>query len=83
MQPVPEIDEHQPTTPLKLCVFRLSDYMLEESNKKQLVDIASLLVQYGADKKEALEYFKLRYGTVGIGQWSDNYFVQLYQLLDS
>jgi hypothetical protein len=58
----PEIDETQPTTPLKLCVFRISDCMLTDENSQAIVEIAKVLIQNNATKIEALEYFKYRYG---------------------
>lgn len=58
-----DMEPDQPTTPLKLCVFRFSDCMLTEEDLSQLIQIAKVLIQHGAHKTEALEYFISRYGT--------------------
>jgi hypothetical protein len=58
-----DMEPDQPTTPLKLCVFRFSDCMLTEEDQLTLIRIAKVLIQHGAHKTEALEYFISRYGT--------------------
>jgi hypothetical protein len=53
---------HQPTTPLRMVVFRISDNFLEEDDLKQFVEIAKLLVQYGAQSNPARQLAEIRYG---------------------
>ncbi|MEW6469987.1 MAG: hypothetical protein AB1458_13750 [Bacteroidota bacterium] len=56
-------DNHmQPTTPLRLLMFRLSDSLLEDHHFPKLAEIAKLLLKYGADPKPALEIAEHRYG---------------------
>jgi hypothetical protein len=40
----PEMIEEQPTTPLKLCVFRYSDCTLDEDDRKRIIEVAKVLV---------------------------------------
>ena len=59
----PEIDEYQPTTPLKLCVFRYSDCMLREPDLLNIRNMCTLLIKYGAnDFEAAIKLFESRYG---------------------
>jgi hypothetical protein len=53
---------HQPTTPLRMVVFRISDSLLEDKDLRQLGEIAKLLIQYGADVEPARQLARLRYG---------------------
>ena len=57
-----EEDDEQPTTPLKLAVFRFSDCCLEEKDKFVIIEIAKLLIRFGANKEEARKYYEMRYG---------------------
>jgi ankyrin repeat protein len=52
----------QPTTPLRLVMFCISDSLLEEEDLKQFAEIAKLLLQYGADPKPAMKIAESRYG---------------------
>jgi hypothetical protein len=52
----------QPTTPLRLVMFRISDSLLEEKDLEQFAVIAKLLVQHGADPKPAMFIAEERYG---------------------
>ena len=63
--PMPEEDEkcYQPTTPLKLVGFRISDCMLKEADLWRFKEVADLLLAYGADAKPALAIMENRYGT--------------------
>ena len=63
--PMPEEDEEckQPTTPLKLVGFRISDCMLQEADLWRFKEVADLLIAYGADAKPALAIMENRYGT--------------------
>jgi hypothetical protein len=60
----PDDESYQPTTPLKLCVFKFSDCMSSESDQRMLIQIAKVLIEQGADKNSALDYFISRYGDV-------------------
>jgi len=62
----PENDDIQPSTPLKLCVFRFSDCDLTCSQRSTLIKIAEQLIKYGASAIEAKEYYECRYGTPDI-----------------
>ncbi len=58
-----EADEkHQPTSPLRMVVFRISDNLLEDHQLEHFVTITELLLQHGADAPSALELSELRYG---------------------
>src|SRR5688500_1796568 len=62
-RPIPGYDDYmQPTTPLRLLMFRLSDSLLEDHHFVQLAEIAKLLLKYGADPKPAMEIAEHRYG---------------------
>lgn len=52
----------QPTTPLRLVLFRISDCMLDDYALKQFTKIAKLLLSYGADPKPAMQIAEARYG---------------------
>jgi hypothetical protein len=70
----PDTDPNQPTTPLRLCVFKYSDCLLSEVDRLTLIQIAERLIMYGANKHDARELFVSRYGEV-------NTVCILYQLL--
>lgn len=53
---------HQPTTPLRLVMFCISDNLLEDDDLKQHAEIAKLLLRHGADPKPAMQLAELRYG---------------------
>ena len=78
----PAADEalFQPTTPLKMAVFRLSDCMLDEADRQKLVRIAQALIERGASKDAARAFFESRYGPAEPGE-EINAFTQLYALL--
>jgi hypothetical protein len=52
----------QPTTPLRLVMFCISDALLEDIHLKNFAEIATLLLSYGADPKPAMEIAEHRYG---------------------
>ena len=52
----------QPTTPLRMVMFRISDSFLEDIDLMQFAEIAQLLLASGADPKPALEIAQARYG---------------------
>ncbi len=55
-------DYNQPTTPLKLVVFCISDNMLKDDDLKQFAKITALLISNGADPKPAMQLAETRYG---------------------
>lgn len=52
----------QPTTPLRLVMFCISDNLLKESDLEQFAEIAKALIQHGADPQPAMEIAEARYG---------------------
>jgi hypothetical protein len=52
----------QPTTPLRLVMFAISDCMLDDDGLKQFAEIATLLVRRGADPQPAMAIAEDRYG---------------------
>lgn len=52
----------QPTTPLRLVVFCISDALLQDIDIKQFEQIAKLLLEHGADPLPAMQLAELRYG---------------------
>jgi hypothetical protein len=55
-------DVYQPTTPLLLIMFRISDDLLHENDIKQFGEIAKILLQYNADPQPAMKIAERRYG---------------------
>jgi hypothetical protein len=56
-------NENQPTTPLKMCVFRFSDHELNEHDRSVIIEIAKLLIKFGASTINAKECYESRYLT--------------------
>jgi hypothetical protein len=52
----------QPTTPLRLVMFCISDALLEDIHLRNFAEIATLLLSYGADPRPAMEIAEYRYG---------------------
>ena len=57
----PNIEEQQPNTPLKMCVFRFSDFELSDSERLEIIKIAKQLIKFGALPTEAKKYYESRY----------------------
>jgi hypothetical protein len=55
-------DPCQPTTPLRMVVFRISDSFLTEDHLAQFEEITRLLLKAGADPKPAQQLANQRYG---------------------
>lgn len=72
-------DDHQPTTPLKLCVFRFSDCMLSSDDYNTIIKITRLLIEYGANNIDAINYYISRYE---IPREEDRYSI-LYEVLQN
>ncbi len=63
----PELDEDQPTTPLKLLIFRSSDWLLTEEDYPKLRKIARLLMDAGADVgPTVIDYLESRGGALKV-----------------
>jgi len=60
--PWPDCSPHQPVTPLRLAVFRISDCCLTPLQSAAYGGIVQLLVSHGADAVDALRFFAHRYG---------------------
>ena len=52
----------QPTTPLRMVMFRISDAMIDENQINQFGEIAKLLLEFGADPAPAMQIAESRYG---------------------
>lgn len=52
----------QPTTPLRMVMFCISDALLTENDIRQLGEIARLLLERGADPQPAMQIAEYRYG---------------------
>ncbi len=57
-----ENPDWQPSTPLRMVVFRLSDCLLKSDDLDSLRVIAKMLLKSGADPKPAMQLAELRYG---------------------
>ena len=53
---------HQPTTPLKLVMFRISDCLLGDEELRTFAKIAHLLLRHGAAPAPAMVIAESRYG---------------------
>ncbi len=73
---VPESDKEipQPKTPLRMCVFNLTNCFATRNDLERLIQITKLLIEYGADKSDALTYHQDIYNGKVIDQ-------QFYDLL--
>ena len=67
-RPWPDNDPHQPFSPLRLVLFRISDCCLTPAQSASFPAIAKLLVSHNADAADALGYFSSRYGRPDICQ---------------
>lgn len=54
--------QEQPFSALRLLVFSISDSRKTNTNRQLELEIAKLILQYGADAKCALKYAEKRYG---------------------
>lgn len=76
--PVAEDDPIQPTTPLKMAVFRMSDCMLDETQRLVLLEISRALLRHGAPPAPARMLYETRYGAADEAEGA---FGELYALL--
>lgn len=71
-EPEYDLDNKQPTTPLKLVVFRISDCMLIDENLRDFNVIAKLLLDAGANKEGAIKFARNRYGIIDNENFEDD-----------
>ena len=71
----------QPINPLRLCIFYLCKCTNSDIDNKNLYKIASLLVKFGANKTDALDYFISLYGNRN--EYDDENYNNMYNLLKS
>lgn len=75
----PETDPTQPNTPLKLCVFILSNCLFSKDEKLIIVEIAKKLISVDATVDDnVINYFTSRYGKF---PYHDDIFNTFYELL--
>ena len=72
---------HQPTTPLSMVIFRISDSRLEDEDLRNFGLIAKLLIQYGADVEPARQLARLRYGEFNLNAES-NPFLDVWRIVE-
>ena len=70
----------QPTTPLRMVMFRISDCSLDDNILKQFGEIATLLLNYGADPKPAMIIAEARYGKYGLNA-EENAFMDVWHII--
>ncbi len=71
----------QPTTPLRLVMFRISDCLLEDNDLKQFVEIAKLLLRHGADPEPAMQVAEARYGKYDPNFVEESPFMDVWRLI--
>ena len=74
-------DIFQPTTPLKLVMFRISDSLLEDKDLKQFTKISKLLLRYGADPEPAMQIAEARYGKYDSCKAEKGSFMDVWHIL--
>lgn len=70
----------QPTTPLRLVMFRISDSLLEDEHLKLFAEIATILLRYGADPKPAIVIAESRYGKYN-PNYEQNAFMDVWRIV--
>jgi hypothetical protein len=60
--PLVSEESHQPDTPLKMVMFRVSDALLTAEDRAVLADIAGELLDAGAEPGPAMDIAQSRYG---------------------
>ena len=73
----------QPTTPLRMVMFRISDCDLHEvDDLKEYVKITNILLDYGADPKPAVEIAEDRYGKYKEENYDGYPFMEVLKLVN-
>lgn len=80
----PDVDEPngymQPTTPLRLVMFCISDCLLKENDLEQFAEIAKVLLQHGADPQPAMKIAEARYGEYDPG-FTGGFFAEVWHII--
>lgn len=71
----------QPTTPLRLVMFCISNSDLNEDDLRQYAEIARILLSHGADPKPAMEIAELRYGKHDSDYVPKNPFIEVWDIV--
>ena len=70
-----EYDLHaQPTTPLRVVVFCISDALLDDDDLELYIPIVQLLLDHGADPEPAKELSNLRYAPFKFDDRTDPFY---------
>ena len=70
----------QPTTPLRLVMFSVSDCLLNDDDLKQFAEIAIVLLKYNANPKPAMEIVEYRYGKYD-ASFEENSFMNVWRIV--
>ncbi len=70
----------QPTTPLRMVIFRLSDSLLTDHDLSQLKSIAEFLLLHKANPKPAIQIAEFRYGTYN-PRWKKNTLKEIWEMI--
>ncbi|MBN1183812.1 MAG: hypothetical protein JXB49_16080 [Bacteroidales bacterium] len=70
----------QPTTPLRLVMFRISDCLLEDADILKFAEIAKVLIQAGANTKPAIQIAEERYGKFD-PDYEDSAFMRVWRII--
>jgi hypothetical protein len=73
-----DIEFPQPKTPLRLCIFFLCNLCNTETDYQKLYEISKSLVNFGANKEDALYYYKLLYND----NYKNNLYKKIYNLIN-
>ena len=71
----------QPKYPLRLCVFYISNSLHSENDLQNIYKIIVLLIQFGANKNDALMYFNYLYGNINNIEKEKTKYHTIYNLL--
>lgn len=70
-----ENNDYQPNTPLNICIFYLSNCVNTDADLENLYNIIKLLIKFGANKQDGLNFYKSRYGK--INQENEKYYDEI------
>ena len=70
----------QPTTPLRLVMFCISNCDLDDNDLNMYGEIAALLLKHGGDPKPAMELAEIRYGKYS-PDLEKNAFVEVWDIV--
>ena len=74
-------DAGQPTTPLRLVMFRISDCDLTDDDLRRYAEIARLLLRFGADPEPAMQIAESRYGPHDPSRGDDGPFMEVWNIV--